>query len=73
MSFLRGALITEAIAWAGERRFPTLLALTAAVFLLDVLTPDALPFLDEVVLGLFTAVLAVWKRRGEDPQPPPES
>ena len=47
-------------------RFPTLFGLTALVFGADLLLPDAIPFVDEVLLGLGTALLASWKRRKED-------
>ena len=39
-------------------RFPWLFAGTAALFILDVLIPDMIPFVDEVLLGLLTILLA---------------
>ncbi|MEZ5454583.1 MAG: DUF6116 family protein [Lysobacteraceae bacterium] len=44
-------------------RFPHLFLLTAALWLLSVLVPDPLPFVDELVLTLGTLTLAAWRRR----------
>ena len=49
--------------WAAGLRFPWLLALTATVFGLDLLLPDLLPFVDEILLGLATLLLSAWRRR----------
>jgi Family of unknown function (DUF6116) len=45
-------------------RFPQLFALTAALFLLDLLVPDVIPMIDELLLGLVTVMLGSWRRRG---------
>jgi len=50
-------------------RFPWLLLVTAGVFLVNVFVPDALPFVDEILLGLVTIVLSRLKRK---PKPEPE-
>jgi hypothetical protein len=44
-------------------RFPQLLVLTAVVWIVTLVVPDPLPFLDEILLGLGTLLLASWKRR----------
>jgi len=44
-------------------RFPSLVALTAAVFVLDLFIPDIIPFADEVLLGLLLAGLSRLKRK----------
>lgn len=49
--------------FAGRLRFPTLFLLTAAVFVADLFFPDAIPLVDEILLGLATALLGSWKRR----------
>ncbi len=51
------------VAWAGRLRFPVLLALTAALFLFDLIIPDFIPFIDEILLGLATAIFANWRKR----------
>jgi hypothetical protein len=50
--------------WARRLRHPTLFKLTAAAFAVSVLWPfDPIPFIDEIVLGLGTLLLANWKSR----------
>lgn len=44
-------------------RFPGLFALLAAVFLVDLVVPDFIPFVDEIVLALLTAIFGLWKDR----------
>ena len=48
-------------------KFPALLAVTATLFLLDLVVPDLVPFADEILLGLGTALFALWR----EPVPPP--
>jgi len=52
--------------WAGRLRFPWLFALTAAVFVVDLIVPDAIPFADEILLGLVTVLLGSWRKRRGD-------
>lgn len=57
----------------GRLRFPQLFALLAGLLLLDLLLPDPLPFVDELVLGILTLLVAMWRDREEDPfRKPPE-
>ncbi|MCG6118546.1 MAG: hypothetical protein MEQ07_10215 [Aquimonas sp.] len=44
-------------------RFPQLAVLTGLLFVLTLLVPDPLPFIDEIVLGLSTLLLASWKKQ----------
>ena len=47
-----------------------LLALVAALFVLDLFLPDPIPFVDELLLGLLTLFLVRWKQRsGAAPEP----
>lgn len=56
--------------FAAGLRFPTLFALCAALFLADLLVPDAIPFADEVLLALLTLLVGSFrKRRLPDPTP----
>ena len=48
---------------AGRLRFPVLFLVTALAFGADLLVPDAIPFVDEILLGLATVLLGAWKRR----------
>lgn len=65
MPWLRTPLVGALLAFAGRLRFPLLFALTAVLFLVDLLVPDALPFADEVVLGLAAVLLSRWKKERE--------
>lgn len=49
--------------FAGRLRFPQLFLLTAALFLLDLVIPDLLPFADELLLGLLTVLFATWRKQ----------
>jgi hypothetical protein len=51
------------IQYVSRLRFPKLLALTALVFVLDLILPDAIPFADEILLGLMTLLLGTLKKR----------
>lgn len=55
--------------WASGLRFPTLLAVIGSLFVLDLLIPDLIPFFDEILLGLFTVMLAMFRRKQSDPVP----
>jgi len=55
--------------YASTLRFPKLLAVTAALFVIDLLFPDMVPFVDEILLGLISLLFAsLRKQSGEDPQ-----
>lgn len=63
-------LLLPFLAWARRLRYPTLFKLTAAAFAVSVLWPfDPIPFIDEIVLGLGTLLLASWKQRKPDVSP----
>jgi len=62
-------LLLPLMNWARKLRYPTLFKITAALFAFSVLLPpglDPIPFLDEILLGLGTLLLANWKNR-KDP------
>lgn len=59
----RGGVAGLVVRWAARLRFPWLLGLTATLFLLDLFIPDVIPFADEIVLGLATAVLAALRKK----------
>ncbi len=44
-------------------RFPTLVLLLGILTLVDLVIPDFIPFLDEIVLALLTALFAMWRDR----------
>jgi hypothetical protein len=59
----RGALAGIFLGWASRLRFPYLLVLTASLFVVDLFVPDVIPFADEVLLGLATLLLGMWRKR----------
>ncbi len=59
-------MLSPLFRFAGRLRFPTLFVITAILFIADVLVPDFIPFIDEILLGLGTLVLASL-RRPKDP------
>lgn len=63
-----GALIAR---FARRLRYPQLFFLMAAVFVLDLIIPDALPFVDETLLALGTLFLAAFRKRENGTGAPP--
>ncbi|HUO47162.1 MAG TPA: DUF6116 family protein [Acidimicrobiia bacterium] len=61
------AAVGGLLGWAQRRRFPTLLLLTGGLFIVDLVVPDPIPFLDEILLGLATLILVRWKDRRQKP------
>lgn len=55
----RAGLIQEL---ASRLRFPQLFAVAALLFLIDLVIPDAIPFLDEILLGLLTVLFGTWRK-----------
>jgi len=56
---------------ASRLRFPQLFAVIAALFVLDLFIPDAIPFVDEILLGLLAALFGMWKQRRNTVEAPP--
>ncbi|MDH4045113.1 MAG: hypothetical protein OEY20_00480 [Gemmatimonadota bacterium] len=50
-------------------RYPWLLAITVVLFGLDLVVPDVIPFVDEVLLGLGAVILARLRVRRVTPAP----
>ncbi len=48
-------------------RFPSLFLLFVIVFLVNLIVPDPLPFVDELVLGLGALLLSRLRRKPEKP------
>jgi len=55
--------------WARGLRYPTLFKITAALFAVTLFIPDPIPFVDEILFGLGTLLLANWKRRSDNLPP----
>jgi hypothetical protein len=56
-------LLGPILGFASRLRFPTLFLVIAGLFVFDLFIPDFIPFLDEILLGLGTVLLASWKNR----------
>jgi len=56
--------------YASRLRFPTLFFITLGLWALNMIIPDPLPFIDEIVMGLVTLMLATWKKGKPAPAPP---
>jgi Family of unknown function (DUF6116) len=54
-----GALVRR---FASRLRFPTLFWLTLGLFLFDLVIPDVVPFIDEILLALLSLLFASWKK-----------
>jgi uncharacterized protein DUF6116 len=61
-------LLSPLLRWFGRLSYPRLFAVTAVLFVVDVIVPDFIPFADELLLGLGTLLLANWKRRDAEPR-----
>ncbi len=48
--------------YASNLRFPKLLAITTGLFVIDLFFPDVVPFVDEILLGLISLLLASLKK-----------
>lgn len=57
-----GPLLLPVMNWARRLRYPTLFKITAALFAVTLVIPDPIPFVDEILFGLGTLLLANWKR-----------
>jgi len=56
-------LLDRLICFAAGLRFPKLLAIAAALFIIDLIIPDMIPFADEILLGLLSLLLGSLKKR----------
>lgn len=68
MALSRTPVVGAVLAFAGRLRFPTLFLLLAGLFVVDLLVPDTIPYVDEVLLGLGALLLSRWRkqRTGEE-------
>ncbi len=60
------------LAFLARLRFRALFLITLSIFLVDLVIPDLIPFVDEILLGAATLMLAQWKRREPNPNKRPE-
>ncbi len=67
----KGGVAGVVLRWASRLRFPYLFVLTAALFLLNVLLADPLPFADELLMGLVAILLGSLRKSRREDIPPP--
>lgn len=53
----------------GGMKFPQLFGLVLVLFLADVVIPDIIPFVDEILLALATILLGSLRTKTEQPDP----
>lgn len=56
-------LLAPILRWLGRLRHPQLFLLAGAVFLADLVLPDVLPFVDEILLATLTLWLGGRRRQ----------
>lgn len=60
-----GNVITR---FAEKLRFPQLFFILLTLFGIDLLLPDFIPFIDEIILAVLTVVVGSLKRRKDEPK-----
>ncbi len=63
MSWMRGPVLGVVGRFLGRLRFPQLFGLMAVLFVADLLIPDAIPFVDELMLAMGTLLLGSLRRK----------
>lgn len=58
MNTSKEAVTDSVLGYASRMRFPKLFMLTTVLFLIDLVVPDVIPLVDEILLGLATLLLA---------------
>jgi hypothetical protein len=54
-------LIAAFLTFANKLKFKNLFFITIGLFVADLMIPDFIPLIDEVILGLLAIILANWK------------
>jgi hypothetical protein len=66
---LLSRLMPSVLVYASRLRFPTLAAATALLFVFDLLLPDPMPLVDELLIGMLALMFANWKKTSQDARP----
>jgi hypothetical protein len=59
----RGGPVGVVLRWASSLRFPVAFGLMVVLFILDLLIPDLIPFVDEVIFGLVAILLGKLRKK----------
>ena len=62
---LKAGIPAAVLRWASGLRFPVLFVVTLLLFAVDLVVPDVVPFVDEILLGLVALLLANWRKRSQ--------
>ncbi len=65
---MRGPVAGLVERYASRLRFPKLLLLMVTLFGADLVIPDMIPFVDEILLGLGTVLLGSMRKRRTKPE-----
>lgn len=65
----KGGVAGLIVRWVSRLKFPYLFALTAILFIANIFIPDALPFIDEIIIGLVTLLLGSLRRKPSEADP----
>jgi len=63
----RTTMVGWLLRWARGLRFRTLTLVTLALFAVNVAVPDAIPFVDELLMGLAALFLTSQRKKVESP------
>lgn len=70
MALGKTTLVSWLVARFARLRFPVLFAVTASLFIVDLVVPDVIPLADEILLGLGAALFGSLRaRRGAGREP----
>ena len=67
---MRGPVTGLVERYASRLRFPRLLLIMVTLFGVDLVVPDMIPFVDEILLGLGTVLLGSIRKRRVEPEDP---
>ena len=56
------ALIALFLGFADQLKFRNLFLIIISLFVIDLIIPDFIPLIDEIILGLLAIILANWKK-----------
>ena len=51
----------------GRLKYPWVVAILGTLFVADLLVPDPIPFVDEIMLALLTFLVGTWRTRRKGP------
>lgn len=62
----RGGIAGILLRWASGLRFPYLFLLTALLFIINLIVPDFVPVVDELIMGLVALTLASLRKKPQE-------